>query len=231
MTIAKSDGAKLAIPITYRRKVGSKSISIHPNLAARTITVSFPFYVPQKLAEDFVAQKRAWLERTFAANEASIKIADGATIPLFGREYTIMHTARARRGVWLEEDKLFVSGDAQFLNRRVKDFIKAETLARIKSIARAYAKKLDVEIGNISVKEVSSRWGSCASNGNIAFSWRLAFAPPHIMEYIVAHEVAHRVEMNHSYKFWRLVKAHYEGDVEAAKRYLSREGLKLHRID
>ena len=69
-----------------------------------------------------------------------------------------------------------------------------------------YAKKIGKKFGNITVKDTTSRWGSCASNGNIAYSWRLGFAPIFVIDYIVAHEVSHLEELNHSYKFWRIVK-------------------------
>ena len=84
---------------------------------------------------------------------------------------------------------------------------------------------------DISVKDTSSRWGSCASNGNLAFSWRLAFAPLFVVDYIVAHEVAHLKELNHSSKFWNVVKDIYDGDVNMAQKWLLRNGILLYSIE
>ena len=87
---------------------------------------------------------------------------------------------------------------------------------------------LGVKVKRISIRDQSSRWGSCTSAGSLSFSWRLILAPPYVLDYLAAHEVAHLVEMNHSARFWRVV-----GKVcphtERAKTWLDTHGNDLHR--
>jgi predicted metal-dependent hydrolase len=87
---------------------------------------------------------------------------------------------------------------------------------------------LGVEFRRISVRDQTSRWGSCSSTGVLSYSWRLIFAPPFVLEYLAAHEVAHLVEMNHSRRFWRLVE-HICPHVGRAKTWLDAHGGDLHR--
>src|SRR5207237_6878721 len=87
---------------------------------------------------------------------------------------------------------------------------------------------LAVPIKRISVRDQSSRWGSCSNAGVLSFSWRLILAPPFVLDYLAAHEVAHLVELNHSRRFWRLVRCVYP-DADRAKVWLDVHGTDLHR--
>jgi predicted metal-dependent hydrolase len=89
---------------------------------------------------------------------------------------------------------------------------------------RAYG----VKVKRLSIRDQSSRWGSCTSAGSLSFSWRLVLAPPYVLDYLAAHEVAHLVEMNHSARFWRVV-ARECAHVERAKTWLDTHGNDLHR--
>ena len=87
---------------------------------------------------------------------------------------------------------------------------------------------LGVKVKRLSIRDQSSRWGSCTSAGSLSFSWRLILAPPYVLDYLAAHEVAHLVEMNHSARFWRVV-GRVCGHVERAKTWLDTHGNDLHR--
>ena len=113
-------------------------------------------------------------------------------------------------------------------NRRVGDFLKREAQRDLDAASRRYAEALDVTIKRISVRDQSSRWGSCSSTGVLSFSWRLILAPPFVLDYLAAHEVAHLVELNHSPRFWRLLKR-LNPDTERAKAWLDTHGTDLHR--
>jgi predicted metal-dependent hydrolase len=229
--IKKDGGVVQVIPVEFVRSLSAKVIKITPNLAKQIVKVSYPFFVSRARAVNFLESKKDWVIKQLEKVPEKIKIQDGAVISLLGKNYKISHIPNARRGVWIEEDYIFVSGDIEFLNRRVKDFVKKEVMAYYTKRVRYYAKMLSVEYGKISIKDTTSRWGSCASNGNIAFSWRLAFAPLFVIDYIVAHEVSHLSELNHSYKFWKVVKNIYDGDVDKAQKWLSRNGLSLYAIE
>ncbi len=229
--IKRPDGTSDVIPVEFERSIRSKSIRITPQLAKKVIKVTYPVYVLRSRAVGFLEKQKNWVAKQLEKVPEKITIADGSKITFLEHEYKISHIPNARRGVWIEDDYIFVSGDIEFLNRRVKDFLKSEMKKYFTAKTHFYAKKIGKKFGNITVKDTTSRWGSCASNGNIAYSWRLGFAPIFVIDYIVAHEVSHLEELNHSYKFWRIVKDIYEGDANEAQKWLSRHGLSLYSID
>jgi len=92
-----------------------------------------------------------------------------------------------------------------------------------------HAAKLGVQIGGITLKDTRSRWGSCTAQGQLSLSWRLIFAPPHVLDYVCAHEVAHRLEMNHSPRFWALVEQQ-SPHRHAATLWLRQHGAALLRV-
>ena len=116
----------------------------------------------------------------------------------------------------------------EHLDRSVHDFLKREARRDLQKAAQRYADMLDVRVKRLSIRDQTSRWGSCTSAGSLSFSWRLILAPPFVLDYLAAHEVAHLVEMNHSPRFWKVV-ARICNHVERAKRWLDAEGNDLHR--
>ena len=154
-------------------------------------------------------------------------------VPLRGVPHRIVHRSGERGTVWTETresgDKILcVAGDVEFVDRRVHDFLKREARREVQKSAQEYAEALGVRVKRISIRDQSSRWGSCTSAGSLSFSWRLILAPPFVLDYLAAHEVAHLVEMNHSPRFWRVV-ARVCPSVERAKRWLDTYGNDLHR--
>ena len=126
------------------------------------------------------------------------------------------------------EKILCVAGGVEFTDRRVHDFLKREARKELHKAAQAYADALGVRVKRVSIRDQSSRWGSCTSAGSLSFSWRLILAPPFVLDYLAAHEGAHLEELNHSPRFWRLVKRLYP-DFERAKAWLDAHGTELHR--
>ena len=121
-----------------------------------------------------------------------------------------------------------MAGDADFTERRVHDYLKREARKDLHKSSLEYAEELGVRVKRVSIRDQSSRWGSCTSAGSLSFSWRLILAPPYVLDYLAAHEVAHLVEMNHSPRFWRVV-ARVCPSVERAKNWLDTYGNDLHR--
>jgi hypothetical protein len=119
---------------------------------------------------------------------------------------------------------LEVGGAPEMLERRVRDFIKAELLKEIKQII----KETEFRPSRITLRDTTSRWGSCSSTGALSFSWRLAFAPPMVLRYVVMHELAHCRHMNHGDEFWALVNELYGPGMATAKRWLTKNGAGLH---
>jgi predicted metal-dependent hydrolase len=156
----------------------------------------------------------------------------GAVLPLRGVAHRIDHRRAARGTVWTEtqadERLLCVAGQAPHLPRRVQDYLKREAKRELEAASRQAALALGVEVKRVSVRDQSSRWGSCSSSGVLSYSWRLILAPPFVLDYLAAHEVAHLIEMNHSRRFWRLVERICP-DMGRAKAWLDAHGADLHR--
>ncbi|MBV8939567.1 MAG: M48 family metallopeptidase, partial [Alphaproteobacteria bacterium] len=123
---------------------------------------------------------------------------------------------------------LLVAGEPDFVPRRVRDWLKAEARREIARRAEAHAEALGCRIRRITLRDTVSRWGSCSSDGRLSFSWRLMLAPAEVLEYVVAHEVAHLREMNHSAAFWRIVAQRCPYHAEA-RAWLKRHGAQLYR--
>ena len=117
-------------------------------------------------------------------------------------------------------------GDPAHLPRRVRDHLTALAKRDFAARARATAARIGKGIARVGVRDPKSRWGSCSSSGALSFSWRLIFAPEAVIDYVVAHEVAHLVEMNHGPRFWRLV-ATLVPDVDKPRAWLRRHRLEL----
>ena len=136
--------------------------------------------------------------------------------------------------MWLEQDEtgnalLCVAGSARHIPRRVTDFLKREARKVLAERSRAYALMLGVTIGKIGLRDSASRWGSCSESGSLSYSWRLILAPDFVLDYLAAHEIAHRIELNHSNRFWKLLDS-MTPDRVSAEAWLSTQGNGLHRF-
>ncbi|MBT7944473.1 MAG: M48 family metallopeptidase, partial [Alphaproteobacteria bacterium] len=139
------------------------------------------------------------------------------------------HTSEKRGVVRLGFGEILVAGGQEHLARRVRDWFKGEARDRIRPLVRDKALVLGRTPGRITVRDTKSRWGSCSHDGNLSFCWRLVMAPATVLDYVVAHEVAHLVEHNHGPDFWRLVGT-LTGDMDGGRDWLKRNGERLHRI-
>ncbi|MCX5495103.1 SprT family zinc-dependent metalloprotease [Kaistia dalseonensis] len=183
-------------------------------------------------ARAFVERNRGWLKARLAALPAATPIVDGAVIQLRGEPVRLLHRpGRGTAALDRSEGEAFliVNGEPAHLPRRVMDFLKREARQDLEAATRRHAAALGVTVKAIRLGDPTSRWGSCSSSGTIAYSWRVIMAPPFVLDYLVAHEVAHLREMNHSPRFWRLVAELCPG-MEAAKSWLNRHGATLHAV-
>lgn len=164
-----------------------------------------------------------------AAMAPAVEFAPGAEVLIGGVPHVIRHDPKARGGAFLDGKTIVVTGALEFLRRRVADFMRAEARRRIVLRVTPHAEALGVKPRAIRVKDTRSRWGSCAPDGTLAFSWRLVMAPDWVLDYVVAHEVAHLRELNHSARFWAHVDA-LAPQREAAVEWLRVEGPALLRV-
>ena len=146
-----------------------------------------------------------------------------------GVAHRIRHRPDARGGAWLHDDELHVTGAPEFLRRRVVDFLRAEARRRVTALVAVKAALAGVVPRRVVVKDTSSRWGSCAPDKTLAFSWRLVMAPDYVQDYVAAHEVAHIKHMNHGALFWAQVDR-LTPHTKTAMAWLRRDGAKLQRM-
>lgn len=219
--------------ITLRRHPLARrySLRIHPHSGEALLTL--PPRGTIKEATAFAERHGAWLAARLNRMAKLVAFADGGTLPLRGIAHRIVHRPQARGTVWIEcgaegDALICVAGGAAHVGRRVTDFLKREARADLREAVMRHAAQLQVKPKRIAIRDQTSRWGSCTSEGVLSFSWRLIFAPPFVLDYLAAHEVAHLVELNHSRKFWRLVES-LNVDMHRAKIWLDQHGAQLHR--
>ena len=188
-----------------------------------------------RLAEGGAGIRRASFRldrREARAAAAPRRLRASAKTPLRGIDHTIVHRPGARGVVWLEAGEhgplICVAGEQPHVPRRVADFFKREALKDIEAAVARHARAIGVKPKRIAVRDTVSRWGSCSSSGRLSFSWRLILAPPFVLDYLAAHEVAHMVHMNHSPKFWSLLRRAFP-DTNRAEAWLKAHGADLHR--
>jgi len=222
-----TDGEQIQVVIATRR--GLRNITLRPKTRpVREIHISKPWMVRDRTALDFLESKRRWVERIFARAPTRECVAPGMTLEFLGRRVTVVHDGARHSNCYSDDGMhLIIGGAADMFERRLRDFIKKEFLAEAKRMIRTCPRELWP--ARIAVRDTTSRWGSCSSSGTMSFSWRLAFAPTDVMRYVVMHEMAHRVHMNHSPAFWATVARLYGFGVERAKRWLNIHGGELHK--
>lgn len=218
----------MTVPVTIKTNKRAKKLSIRINSRTREVVLVKPRLVPMMFAKHFVKEQQGWIEAQLARLPEPQKLADGANVTMLGSEYTLRHIHERVKAktVWIEGRELFVTGDKEHLERRVQDFLKRQAKILIAQKAEYYAKQLGVRYNRISLRDTTSRWGSCSAQGNLSFCWRLIMAPEQVLAYVVAHEVAHLKEMNHSAKFWQLVKQLHPS-YEQDKAWLKTHGAAL----
>jgi predicted metal-dependent hydrolase len=218
--------------VQVRRHRQARRYTLRINAANREVVLTMPPRGSVRQAREFAQKHGAWIAARLRRLPAGAPFEHGAMLPLRGVGHRIEHRRGARGTVWVEaqEDErlICVAGQAPHLRRRVEDYLKREARRDLEAASRQAALALGVEVRRVSVRDQSSRWGSCSSTGVLSYSWRLILAPPFVLDYLAAHEVAHLIEMNHSRRFWRLVERICP-DMDRAKAWLDAHGADLHR--
>ena len=206
----------------------ARRISLRADPVHSRIVLVKPRRASKAAAIAFAMDKAEWIAASLAELLPPIPFASGVTVPVLNEPHLINHVPDARRGVWRENGCLFVSGSADHLPRRVRDWFKEEARRMITPLAYELADRIDKTVTRISVRDPKSRWGSCSQDGRLSFSWRLVMAPDHVLHYVIAHEIAHLKVLNHSPRFWQTVETLTE-QRDAATRWIKQNGAELHR--
>jgi hypothetical protein len=200
--------------------------------SAMKIQLTMPARARVTDALDFAHSQSGWISERIALMPDPVVFEHGALVPVRGVKHRVASRSGGRGAVWQETGgrwpQLCVAGEADHLPRRVKDWMKREARGDLDEAVSRYAKALRVRPRRLSLRDQSSRWGSCSAAGTLSFSWRLVLAPPFVLDYVAAHEVAHMREMNHGARFW----AHVDRvcpHMEEARDWLRIHGPELHR--
>ena len=221
------DGRLLEVRVRLNPRARRMIVKVNP--ATGEISVTAPSRRGLAHALDFARGEKDWIARQLAKAPGPVVMAPGAVIPFRGKPHAIrIAPARGPAPVWLADGIIWVSGHAAHAPRRVLDFLKSEARKSCEVLALKHAEKLGAKPSRITVRDTASRWGSCSSARSLSFSWRLILAPDFVLDYVVAHEVAHLKEMNHSPRFWAQVKT-LVADRNAAQSWLRVNGRELQR--
>jgi predicted metal-dependent hydrolase len=219
-------------PVRLRRHSQARRYTLRIHAASRDVVLTMPPRGSVKQAREFAQKNSAWIAARLQRLPDAMPFAHGTLLPLRGISHQIDHRKSTRGTVWIETGAdmplLCVAGEAPHLSRRVRDFLKREAKRDLETASGTAARALGVTIKRVSVRDQSSRWGSCSSTGVLSYSWRLILAPSFVLDYLAVHEVAHLIEMNHSRRFWRLVEKICP-DMGRAKAWLDAHGADLHR--
>lgn len=214
------------VPLALARNVRAKRISMKLCPATRCIKVTLPARVSQRDALAFVKRETAWLERQMLLRwPAPAPFVPGAVVP-FGDGVLQLQAGPGRRTVRAGE-VLLVNEDAGLFAARTLRWLKAEALRTLEPATRELAERLGKQV-TVRVGDAATRWGSCASSGRIAYSWRLVMAPAFVQASVVAHEAAHLMEPNHGPGFWRLATDLLGTSHRPARAWLAENGPLLH---
>lgn len=225
--------ANEAYEILVQRHPRARRYTLRVREARRDIVLTIPPRGSLREARAFAELNANWIATRLKRIPQPVPFTDGAIIPVRGILHRIEHRPKARGTVWPETSEqgvsvLCVAGQAAHLPRRVCDFLKREAKHDLLEATCRHAQKLGVEIERVGLRDSTSRWGSCSWDGALNYSWRLIMAPAFVLDYLAAHEVAHRRELNHSSRFWRVVDE-LTPERRCAEAWLKAHGNSLHR--
>lgn len=226
---------ELDCPVEVRRHPGARRLTLRVSRTRRAVIVTLPVQCDLGEAGSFISRNIEWLRERLDSLPRPVPFCDGAVLPLRGEFHRIVFAGKRAPGHVVQRTsaavgltELQVSGRAEHAPRRLRDWLFEEARRDLDERVVVHARNLNVSPKRIIVRDQATRWGSCSTTGALSFSWRLILAPPHILDYVAAHEVAHLAEMNHGPKFWALVQRTMPS-MKEAKRWLQLYGLDLHQ--
>lgn len=212
------------VDIALSRSTRARRLSLRVSSLDGRVTMTVPKSVSLRVAQDFARQKADWIAKAVGRCHALVEIKPGAQVPIEGMMCDVRHgdgrTAKLDHGVILVPP----GREGPALAALLKHLARERLLDRVS----AHAKALQRDFARITLRDTRSRWGSCSSEGNLMFSWRLIMAAPDVLDYVAAHEVAHLERMDHSPAFWRIVDT-LCSENKVHRKWLRQEGNALHR--
>lgn len=225
------EGRTYRVGLRRHRTARRITLVVHGTKGAATMLL--PMDAGLERARDFAQSRAGWIASRLAELPQRVPFEAGREIPIRGVAHRIVLWSDERGAPWTGVDAagtptLFISGPLASVPRQVRSFLERLALADLTAAAARYAGLAGVQANRIRLKDTTSRWGSCSTRGNLNFSWRLVMAPAYVLDYLAAHEVGHLREMNHSDRYWSIVRGMCPA-TDRAEAWLKRNGVGLHR--
>ncbi len=224
--LLKIEGNPVEVSVRLNPRARRLIVKVHPTTGE--VTVTAPSQRALDKAMEFARGQSDWIALQRSRVPPQVRLSAGAIVPFRGIEHDVVQASPGRGPVWIEDGAIHVTGAREHHSRRLVDFLKKEARKEFEARTPDFATRLGVRHKRITVRDTASRWGSCSINGSLSYSWRLILAPSWVLDYVVAHEVAHMREMNHGPRFWKLVRD-LVGDPRRAQKWLRDNGVALHR--
>jgi len=217
--------------VALRRSSRARSLRLRLDARRGGFVLSAPARASLAALREFLAQHRGWMEGQAAGHVPVILRGEGEVIPFHGRELQVWRTGHLRGVVEIADGKLLVPGEAASCARRVFDFLRQQARRDIVPLVHEKAKAAGASFRRISFRDQRSRWGSCSADGGLSFSFRLVMTPPEVMDYVVAHEVAHLLHHHHGPDFWEAcARLSISPDIRTCRAWLKRHGAGVQAI-
>ncbi len=220
------DGAE--IDVLIRRSKRARSILLKVDNLDGAVELVLPETAEMSEGWEFVRSRSHWVQTRIERVRRPIPFADGAEVPLLGRPIRIRRIDGRTAPIRFHDDELLVTVPPERLTSRVTRWMRERAAREIKWRVTEKAARLGKTCRRVTIRDQQTRWGSCSSGGRLNFSWRLVMAPEPVLDYVVAHEVAHLAEMNHGRRFWAHVATLCE-DPKSSRAWLRRNAMELHR--
>lgn len=221
------------LPLRIVENDRARRLTLRIDAGGQGLRITVPPGLRRGEVEKFLHRHQGWLEQRLAKVPDRPQVRPGIKLPLYGVPHMIVHEPGKRGTVSVGSDDngptLVIHGDRVHLPRRLTDYLKREARREIDALVEKHTAKVGRKAKAVRFKDTSSRWGSCTSDGNLSFSWRIMMAPRPVINYLVAHEVAHLKEMNHGPKFWKLCEELCP-DTERCRAWLKKNGSALQAI-
>lgn len=215
------------VKVALRRSVRARRLSLRVSRVDGRVTLTLPPRTPLREGIAFAESRADWLRGHLAQMGGEERAELGGTILYEGRPLPLI-AAPVRRAT-LTDAGLLLPDAPEKTAAQVGAFLKTRARDRLAQASDLYAARLGRRYGKITLRDTRSRWGSCTSQGDLMYSWRLIMAPPAVLDYVAAHEIAHLAQMDHSPAFWAVVEQLYP-DHAACRRWLRTHGETLHRL-
>lgn len=231
LLVAGADGRPLRVAV--RRRAAARRITLRVSSATGEAVLTLPERTDLRTAQHFADDHAGWIATRLDKVPRRVAFENGALVPLRGVEHRVLHwSSMAAQTVATQDGDgtpiIAVACDVPHVARRVRDFLEREARRDLVAAVTRHGRAAGVAPTRITVRDTRTRWGSCSARGHLNFSWRLVLAPPQVLDYLAAHEVAHLREMNHSHRFWALTRQ-LAPRTDEAERWLKRHGSELHR--